>query len=316
MSPRSILVIVLALSCGTSAAFGVSLLRGRQTASPREATAPVVVAAAGMPRGRMVTADMLRIQKWPEDLVPPGALAQVQDAVDRAVTAPILPGEPLLEGKLASRESGRGLAALVPPGMRAYTIQTSRIASNVAGFILPGNRVDVLLTLRGGAADTTGGGSATTLLQAVEVLAVDQRLDAPAENRVDPKQLSSVTLLVTPDQAALLDLGQNMGILTLSLRNPEDLAESKTQPATLDILRFTRRRPVDPTSNTGEWGLSQVVRSMAAAAVAAYTDAEEQKTKADAGPTDPPRQHFEIRTLRGRHAGRVLVTPAAAGASS
>ena len=167
----------------------------------------------------------------------------------RTILASVQAGEPLLNTKLADRDAGRGLAALVPEGMRAVTIQTSRVASNVAGFVLPGNRVDVLLTLRGGNHDATGGGSSTTLLQAVEILAVDQRLDAPTENRVDPKLLRSVTLLVTPDQAGLLDLGQNMGTLSLSLRNPEDLAEAQTDPATVNLLRFTQRQPVPSASS-------------------------------------------------------------------
>jgi pilus assembly protein CpaB len=259
----------------------------------------------------MVTAKMVALQQWPKELAPPGAISSLSDVVDRAVVTSILPGEPLLEGKLASTDSGRGLAALVPSGMRAYTIQTSRVASNVAGFILPGNRVDVLLTLRGNANDSTGGGSSTTLLQAVEVLAVDQRLDAPAENRVDPKQLSSVTLLVTPDQAALLDLGQNMGVMTLSLRNPEDRTEATTRPATLDTLRFTQRGPNVPAAPA--WSRSRLARSLtsvAAAAMAAY--AQSGPGPDDAG-RDRSRSSAEsrlvIHTLRGRHAGQVWLTP-------
>lgn len=310
MSPRSIVVVVLALICGTSAAFGVSRLRGRRVVYQEQETVPVVVARAPMARGQMVTASMIAVQDWPERLVPPGSLKSLDQVADRAVTAAILPGEPMLEGKLASPDAGRGLAALVPQGMRAYTIQTSRIASNVAGFILPGNRVDVLLTLRGGSNDATGGGSSTTLLQAVEVLAVDQRLDAPSENRVDPRQLRSVTLVVSPDQAALLDLGQNMGILTLSLRNPEDLTEARTQPATLDLLRFTQRRPRDSKTDGGRrsW-LTHSLSAVASAAVAAYvrgaatTDGPGRKLAANRGP-----RRLEIHTLRGRQAGRVLLT--------
>jgi pilus assembly protein CpaB len=122
--------------------------------------------------------------------------------------------------------------------MRAYTIQTSRIASNVAGFIMPGNKVDVLMNMKGSRGDSTGGGSTTTLLQAVEVLAVAQHLEAPADFKVDPLEMTSVTLHVTPQQANDLDLGQNMGVLTLALRNPEDEANVETCPATVSDVRF------------------------------------------------------------------------------
>src|SRR5262249_33279263 len=86
--------------------------------------------------------------------------------------------------------------------------------------------------------------STTTLLQSVEILAVDQQLDAPADNKTNPRDLGSVTLLVTPAQAALLDLGQNLGLLTLSLRNPDDKDEAKTTPATLADVRFHQEKPI------------------------------------------------------------------------
>ena len=124
------------------------------------------------------------------------------------------------------------MAALVPNGLRAFTIHTPSVASGVGGFVLPGNKVDVLLTM-----DGKRGSLTTTLLQNLEILAVDQRIDAPADNRIDPKQLHSVTLLVTPDQAAKLGLAQNKGSLHLSLRNHNDdqlLRTSRARMAELD----------------------------------------------------------------------------------
>jgi len=110
----------------------------------------------------------------------------------------------------------------------------------VAGFILPGNKVDVLLTLT---MEGKRGSMTTTLLQNLEILAVDQRIDAPVDNRVDPNQLRSVTLLVTPDQAAKLGLGQNKGALHLSLRNHGDDQLAITSPARLAELEGYREEP-------------------------------------------------------------------------
>src|SRR5262249_16169427 len=156
-------------------------------------------------------------------------------------------GEHVLDAKLAGKGAGRGLAALIPKGMRAFTIQTTSVVAGVAGFVLPGSRVDVLLTVssQGGNNDQTGGGTTTTLLQGVEILAVDQRLQAPAENKNNLKELQSVTLLVTPDQAAKLDLGQNKGLLHLTLRNPDDDQPADTRPTTLASLRFQQQKPWD-----------------------------------------------------------------------
>jgi pilus assembly protein CpaB len=216
--------------------------------------------------------------------LPDGAVTKPEDAVDRAAMVPMVAAEPLLDAKLASKESGRGLAALIPKGMRAYTIQAAKVASNVAGFVLPGNHVDVLLNLRGKPNDETGGGSTTTLLQAVEILAVDQQLDAPADNKVDPKDLRSVTLLVTADQAAKLDLGQNMGQLTLSLRNPEDKQEAVARPALLTDIRFHQEKPLEkPKPGSLFDVLGPLMRKK-----------------------EP--EVFSILTLRGTRPGEVLVT--------
>lgn len=283
MSIRSLVVVGLAVICGLAAALGMNQLRQPSQIEVKPETAPIVIAAVDIPRGRMVSGDDLKIRQWPKDILPEGALTKLEDAQERAAMVPVLAGEPLLEAKLANKDAGRGLAALIPSGMRAYTIQTSRIASSVAGFVLPGNRVDVLLNLRGQPNDETGGGSTTTLLQAVEILAVDQELDAPADSKKDPRDLGSVTLLVTPEQAALLDLGQNLGTLTLSLRNPEDIAEADAQPATLNDIRFHQEKPLEEP----ESGQSTPIQRK----------------------TEPEPEVYEIVTLRGSQRGRVLVTP-------
>ena len=283
MSMRTVLVLILAIICGVAVAVGASQLRGRTTRI-KVAKSSVLVAALDIPRGETVTSEMLENIDWPKELIPKTALSELDQAVDRAAMVPIVAGDLMLDGKLAPRDAGRGLAALIRPGMRAYTVQTTKVNSQVAGFILPGNQVDVLLTLRGNPNDGTGGGSTTTLLQAVEILAVDQRLDAPAENKVDPADLRSVTLLVTPEQVALLELGQNMGTLSLSLRNAEDTAQAHTRPATLADIRFRQEKPVESEE----------------AAPGGVTSAEAAVLK------EPVT--FKIRTLRGNHSGEVVVS--------
>ena len=286
MSTRSLVVLVLAVVCGLSAAVVLGRLHGTATAGPVE-TRSVVLALADIPRGEMIKAEMMTVAEWPKTLIPANALTSVEEAVDRATAVPILKGDLVLEGKLASKDAGRGVAALIPHGMRAYTIQTAKLASNVAGFVLPGNRVDVLLTLRSMQNDDNGGGSATTILQAVEILAINQRLDAPAENRLDSKELQSVTLLVTPPQAELLDLGQNLGTLTLSLRNLSDAAQTTTEPATLATLLHLKPKGTPTFAMPG--GANPLVQSALKPAVA------------DPLPT------WTIRTLRGTHPGEVVV---------
>lgn len=291
MSSRAIAALLLATVCGGSASVGLYLLRTKAPQAIDEV--PVVVASQEIARGELIGDAVIATRQWPRALAPASALQDVQDVMGRTALIKLSPGEPILAEKLADARSGRGLAALIPAGRRAYTIQTSHVASNVAGFVLPGNRVDVLLTLRGGREESTGGGSSTTLLQAVEILAVDDQLEAPTGNRMDSQQLRSVTLLVTPDQASLLDLGQNMGTLSLSLRNPDDVAEAATEPATVNVLRYTQRLPVPDLD--GDATPAEV-----------QPEPLESSQRADEIAEARPRI-AQVRTLRGRHAGRILV---------
>jgi pilus assembly protein CpaB len=241
VSPRSGLIVMLSLVFGGSAAVGVNkYVTNMQPVVQKIDTVPVVVTVEEIPRGTSITKSLVKTRDYPKAMVPPGTLAKVEDVLDRAVFIPLVKDEPVLDGKLAPKGAGRGMAALVPNGMRAFTIHTPNVASGVAGFILPGNKVDVLLTM-----DSKGGSMTTTLLQNLEILAVDQSIDAPPENKVDSKQLRSVTLLVTPDQAAKLGLAQNKGSLHLSLRNLKDDQHANTSSASLaQLLGIREESPV------------------------------------------------------------------------
>jgi pilus assembly protein CpaB len=244
VSARSGLVLLLSLTFGGSAALGVN----RYVASKSLAALPhvdnisVVVASTSIPRGATITAELVKTRDYPRSMVPDGALATLADALERTVFIPLVKDEPILDSKLAPKGAKRGMAALIPDGLRAFTIHTPSVASGVGGFILPGNKVDVLLTLEGKQGSIT-----TTLLQNLEILAVDQRIDAPADNRVDPNQLRSVTLLVTPGQAARLSLGQSKGALHLSLRNHKDEKIADTAPARYSELDGRDREPPPAT---------------------------------------------------------------------
>ena len=287
MSVRSLLLVVLALILGGSTAMLVNSFMQR-VHDPKSAVVPVVVpvpvpvvvAVVDLPRGASITPEAVKIKEFPRDLVPAGALSKLEDAVNRGIFVPLTKDEPILESKLAPKGAGRGLSALIPSGMRAYSVKVPDVAQGVAGFILPGNRVDVLLSLGEiSGTNETGGGSTITLLQNVEILAVDQKMDAPSDNKVDTKDLRSVTLLVTPQQANRLDLGQNKGMLHLALRNREDNEDAQTRPATLIGLRPPEPPPLPKAP-------------------------------------EPPPPTVSIRTIRGVREGAVLIqTPSVSSAS-
>ena len=241
MSMRSLLVGFMAVAFGTSAVLGVNLWHKAQ-GDGNGATVTIVVADKPIPRFTVVTRDLLKTQEYPKDLVPSGSFMNMADVEGRVATSNLLQGEPLVEGRISAKGAGRGMSVVVAPGMRAFTIGTPSISTGVAGFILPGNNVDVLLTLTEGQHEPTGGASTNTLAQNIEILAVDQVIEAPNGNKVDPNQLRSVTLLGTPEQAAQLELGQNRGVLHLALRNPEDTGTATAHVTLKEILAPTRPR--------------------------------------------------------------------------
>ena len=288
---RTLTLVVLALVCGASAVVGVNQLTNQSQKVASNETVAVIIAAKNMPRGSVLPPQVLTVSQWPLGAAPEGALTSIDQAIERAVLVPLVKGEPLLDSKLASKGAGRGLAAMIPRGMRAFTIRTAHVSAGVGGFIMPGNKVDVLLTTSSsGAHDPTGGGATTTLLQNIQIQAVAQHLDAPETNTLDPKEMNNVTVLGTPDQAAKLDLGMNKGILHLSLRNPEDDLQADTLPATMAQLRFHQEHiNEDPFRFANSVGMK------------VSNPAVEKESK----PQRPRVTH--IRTLRGGHRNNVRV---------
>ena len=247
MNPRTLIVVVLAGVCGLSAMVLVQALR-KPSGEPAVEKAGVVFAATDIKPGETIAASMLEIRQMPVADIPEDALRKVEDAVDRAAQSQLDAGDLLRAKKLAEKGAGRGMAALVRPGMRAFTIQTPSFSASMAGFLLPGNKVDVLLTVNsgGGAQDETGGGATITLLQNVEILAVHTNVSTPTANKINPDDARSVTLQVTPDQAGLLDLGQNKGTLHLALRNLKDPDGPKSRPVVMADLMIPRATPAAP----------------------------------------------------------------------
>jgi pilus assembly protein CpaB len=296
---RTVLVVLLAIVFGLSAAVGINSLKNQSSGDGGDQVS-VLVATTDIPRGRTITSDLIKVREYPKDLAPEGALKSKEEALERTALVPLAKDEMVLDAKLAARTAGRGIAPLVPDGMRACTI-TANITSGVAGFILPGNRVDVLLTVTPTAMqfDPTGGGSTTTLLQNVEILAVDQHVEAPNDNKADPN-LRSVTLLVSQNQATKLVLGQNKGVLQLTLRNPGDKKPANTQPATMAQIQFMQEKPWDEQ-------LKGVLEAAAKVLAQRRAAPEPIKPVAHVQLKPPPGL---IHTLRGKESGRVYIEAA------
>lgn len=191
--------------------------------SPRkEKRRDLVVANADLPMGATVKASDLHVVKWPADNYPKGGFNKIEDVVDRAVVSGVLAEEPMVTGRLSEKNAGMGLSSVIPAGMRAVSVRVNDVIG-VAGFVLPGSRVDILVTGSppGGAGDNR---MTTTVLQNILVISAGTKIQADARGQAE--NVPVVTMLVTPEQAEMLTLAANEGRIQLVLRNPTD---NKTQ---------------------------------------------------------------------------------------
>ena len=192
--------------------------------SGRVSLVRVVVAAHALPTGATLTADDVKVTEVPSESVPRNAISGPAAAIDRVTQAPIQPGAVVLDSMLQPPHNALDLAQAIAPGMRAFSIHVDE-ESQVSGFVLPGNYVDVVLDAK----DAGGQQLSSIVLQRLLVLAVAQDRLAPTEGK--PKVVSSVTLQVSPAEAEQLDLARSVGSLTLVLRNQNDASVPQLEAA-------------------------------------------------------------------------------------
>lgn len=233
MNKRFLSVLVFALIVAGGATFLVyRLMVAWFTASAHQQVATVMVAARDLELGALIRDTDLKASEW-AGAVPAQAIAKKEDAIGRGVIANIYAGEPILEGRLAPRGAGAGLSATIPPGKRAVAVRVNEVVG-VAGFVVPGMRVDVLISGTPPGGSPALGTQTKTILQNIQVLSAGQNIQKDAEGK--PVQVQVVNLLVTPDQAETLSLAVNDTRIQLVLRNPLDNEETKTAGTALSHL--------------------------------------------------------------------------------
>jgi pilus assembly protein CpaB len=250
MNRRLLTILVVALVVASLCTWLVIRLVGVRLAASRPmATAQVVAAAKDIPLGAVITkADLTTITIG--GTPPKGTILKMDDAVGRGVISEIYQGEPILESRLAGIGSGGGLAPTIPQGMRACAVRVDEVVG-VAGFVIPGSRVDVLVSGNPpGPGGNTQGVQTQTLLQNIQVLSAGTDIAKDAEGK--PQQVQVVNLLVTPEQAETLSLASNSLKIQLVLRNPLDTQMAKVPPTAMNtIFTSTAPAPAAPHRATG-----------------------------------------------------------------
>jgi pilus assembly protein CpaB len=232
-------MVVLAGVFGLAAVFVAQMWLSRQDAlrskamkveTKPAATRKVVVAKSPLRFGNALQANMLTEVEWPENAVPPGAFASVNEMLapgKRIVLAAIEPNEPVLATKITGPGQRATLSAVIHPGMKAVTVRVSDV-EGVAGFVLPGDRVDVLLTRRADKSGTTD-----VVLQNAPVLAIDQLADERSDK---PTIAKAVTLEVDTVAAQKLTLSAQLGVLSLALRKAGEPGADESRRISADDI--------------------------------------------------------------------------------
>jgi len=218
------------------------------TAKPTTETQPLVVASVPLALGTRLDSTNLRIIQWPANQAVAGMFTRIEDCANRAIITPLAANEPVLEAKLAPKESGAGLSATIPEGMRAVSVAVNEVVG-VAGFVIPGTMVDVLVTGRalGGSGVAASGDVTRTILENIRVLAAGQKVEQDREGK--PQTVAVITLLVTPDDASKLTMAATDGKIQLALRNTVD-TKKNDPPAIIQAALFSPQGAVAAPERT------------------------------------------------------------------
>ena len=260
---RLLMIGVIALALGAFVSFAVYSRLKTSVAADTRPGVDVVVAANDLQVGARIEDRDLKLVHFPDGSVPNGIFHKMSSVVGRGVVQKIYRGEFVLPEKLAGENAGSGLPSLIPPGMRAVPVRVNEVVS-VAGFVVPGTRVDVLLT---GNPSNSGEQQTTTVLQNVAVVANGPNLERDSSG--GPGTGSVITLLVSPDDAQKLALAQSQGKIQLALRNPLDTREQDLMATNTNALYKGLPAPAPPPKTQQK--VKQHTSVKAPAAPSSYT---------------------------------------------
>jgi pilus assembly protein CpaB len=238
MRPKSLILIIIAGGCGLVASIGISQVierRGQSTGEPVK-TEDIFVSIVDIPIGEPLTPQMIKLEPWPKDRIPVGAISRLEEIKGRRPKQPLYAGEPILHAKLIDQDGRGGASEKIPKGYRVLSVKVTA-DSAASGLILPGDRVDVMVYLTAGQGIASP--MAKTILTDVTVFAVNEQINRQVDGDGTMIHAKTVSLLVKPDQAEKLMLATQLGRLHLSLRRADDETANDSAGASLQDLHVT-----------------------------------------------------------------------------
>lgn len=273
-STRTTIVVGIAVLAAAAASLGAYQVITRMPVREVEVRSHFqVVATQHLEMGTLLTPEHVKLVAWPASSPVENGFTTIESVVNRGLISSIVANEPLTETKLAPLEAGAGLPPSITEGMRALSVRVNEVIG-VAGFVVPGTHVDVMVTLRRGETETIS----RVVVSDVQVLTAGTRYDQEKARNGEPIPTSVVTLLVTPEDAERITLAQSEGSIMLTLRNPMDRKPTDTNGARTASL-FGEPAP-PPVVKTVSPGRRVVVAAPAPAA-------------------PPPPKVYTVETIRG-----------------
>lgn len=235
MNRNSRTVVVLVLSILVAGIASLLVYRAVQRIPVREVEVRsyhVAVAAKALPVGTMLTVSDVKLVPWPSSSPVAGGYSTVEEVVNRGLIAAVVENEPLTTAKVAVPEAGAGLPPTITAGMRAISVKVNEVIG-VAGFVVPGTRVDVVVTITG---SQTNQSLSRVVVSNVQVLTAGTKFDQEQARDGKPVPSTVVTLLVTPEDAERIALASAEGSIMLTLRNPLDTEPTETKGTRMAAL--------------------------------------------------------------------------------
>lgn len=206
--------IVMAVVVGFVAVFAIHKVVAMKTSAVAEPVSQILIAEADITSGSALSPRLCKTESWPQRIIPAQAIRSMDQANGRVLMVPLSKGEPILLSKLAPEGTAAGLCGLLKDTMRAFTVKVDDV-SGVAGFISPGDRVDVLMSVP--VLESRGEQLSKIILQDIKVLTAGKVWQPNSRN--EPTSFSTVTLEVTPEQTEVLNLASTQGKVRLTLRS-------------------------------------------------------------------------------------------------
>ena len=230
--PRGTIFIVASVVAGLVATFAIHRYVSIKTNVPVAATQQVFIATADISPGTALSGAAVKAVTWPQAVVPPKSASSLREIDGRVVMVPIPQGNPILFSMMAPEGTAAGLSGILDDGKRALTVKVDEVAG-VAGFVHPGDHVDVLMdmAMKGQSQQEH---FSKTILHDIMILSTGQIWEQKGDNK--PMVVNTVTLELTPEEAETLNLASNNGKIRLALRNRNNKTIAQTSGVTTSIL--------------------------------------------------------------------------------